>query len=146
AEERSRGLEIRERRGPGLVLALDRRALAEARNLSVPQLDLDDIVLVARLAGDHERLRQLQRGDPGGQLHGRNTNSAFMQWFFAPRDKGGRMKGLIVLATGILTALALTAVPATAGHQAAYADVCSGWEAAGAGVFDSLGSIASAQS
>ena len=56
------------------------------------------------------------------------------------------MKGLIVLATGILTALALTAVPATAGHQAAYADVCSGWEAGGAGVFDSLGSLASAQS
>ena len=56
------------------------------------------------------------------------------------------MKRLIVLATGILAALALTAVPATAGHQHASAAVCSGWEAAGAGVFDSLGSLAAAPS
>ena len=56
------------------------------------------------------------------------------------------MKRLIVLATGILAALALTAVPATAGHQYASADVCSGWEAAGAGVFDSLGSLATGPS
>jgi Pregnancy-associated plasma protein-A len=53
------------------------------------------------------------------------------------------MKGLIVLLTGILAALAVTAVPATASREAAYADVCSGWEASGAGVFDSLGSLAS---
>jgi hypothetical protein len=51
------------------------------------------------------------------------------------------MKGLIVLATGILAALAVTAVPATASREAAYTDVCSGWEAAGAGAFDSLGSL-----
>ena len=56
------------------------------------------------------------------------------------------MKRLIVLATGILAALALTAVPATAGHQYASADVCSGWEAAGAGFFDSLGSLATGPS
>ena len=65
AEERARGLEIGERRRPRLVVPLDRRALAEARDLSVPQLDLDDIVLVARLARDHERLGQLQRDDLG---------------------------------------------------------------------------------
>jgi hypothetical protein len=56
------------------------------------------------------------------------------------------MKGLIVLVTGILAALALTVVPATAGQQAARADVCSGWEAAGAGVFDSLGSLSTGPS
>ena len=48
-----------------LVVALDRRALAEAGELSVPQLDLDDVVLVARLARDHERLCQLQRRRSG---------------------------------------------------------------------------------
>ena len=35
----------------------------------MPQLDLDDVVLVARLARDHERLGELQRRDPGGHLH-----------------------------------------------------------------------------
>jgi hypothetical protein len=49
---------------------------------------------------------------------------------------------LIVLATAILAGLALTAAPATAGVQSSRADVCTGWEAAGAGVFDSLGSLA----
>ncbi|MDQ3067153.1 MAG: zinc metalloprotease [Actinomycetota bacterium] len=56
------------------------------------------------------------------------------------------MKRLIVLAAGILAALAVTAVPATAGHGAENSGVCNGWEAAGAGVFDSLGALATADS
>ena len=69
AEQRSRCLQIRERRIAGLVVPLDRRPLAEAGERSVPQLDLNDVVLVARLARDHERLGELQGDDPGGQLH-----------------------------------------------------------------------------
>jgi Pregnancy-associated plasma protein-A len=49
------------------------------------------------------------------------------------------MKGLIVLATGLLAALAVTVAPATAGQATvAGSDVCSGWEAAGTAAFDSL--------
>ena len=52
------------------------------------------------------------------------------------------MKQLIVLATGVLAALAMTVAPATAGQaSAAGSNVCSGWEAAGAGAFDSLGAL-----
>ena len=53
------------------------------------------------------------------------------------------MRRLIMLATGALAVLACTAAPATAGptHHADE-NLCSGWEAAGAGVFDSLGSLA----
>jgi hypothetical protein len=56
------------------------------------------------------------------------------------------MKRLIVLVTGILAALALTAAPVTAGGHSVGGDVCNGWEAAGAGVFDSLGSLAASPS
>lgn len=52
------------------------------------------------------------------------------------------MKRLIVAATTALAALALSAAPATAGVEAGSAE-CTGWEAAGAGVFDSLGALAS---
>ena len=45
AEQRSRCLQIRERRLDRLVVPLDRRPLTEAGELSVPQLDLDDIAL-----------------------------------------------------------------------------------------------------
>ena len=52
------------------------------------------------------------------------------------------MKRLIVLATGLLAALAVTVSPATAGQaSAATSGVCSGWEAAGAAAFDSLGAL-----
>ena len=53
------------------------------------------------------------------------------------------MKRLIVLATGLLAALAVTVAPAGAGQasSAANAGVCSGWETAGAAAFDSLGSL-----
>ena len=52
------------------------------------------------------------------------------------------MKRLIVLATGLLAALAVTVAPASAGQApAANSGVCSGWEAAGAAAFDSLGAL-----
>ena len=49
------------------------------------------------------------------------------------------MKRLIVLATGLLAVLAVTAAPG--GARPLQSDVCSGWEAAGAGAFDSLASL-----
>jgi hypothetical protein len=48
-------------------------------------------------------------------------------------------KRLIVLATGLLAALAVMAAPGTA--QTLRSDVCSGWETAGATSFDSLASL-----
>jgi hypothetical protein len=49
------------------------------------------------------------------------------------------MKRLIVLAAGVLAALAVTAAPGVA--KPFGGDVCTGWEAAGAGSFDSLASL-----
>ena len=49
------------------------------------------------------------------------------------------MKRLIVLAASVLAALAVTAAPGSA--QPVRSDVCSGWEAAGAGSFDSVGAL-----
>ena len=49
------------------------------------------------------------------------------------------MKRLIVFATGLLAALAVTA--ASGGAQPLRSEVCSGWEAAGAASFDSLGAL-----
>ncbi len=51
------------------------------------------------------------------------------------------MKRLIVLATGILAVLAVTAAPATAGPGNEASRVCNGWEAAGSGSFDSLSAL-----
>jgi hypothetical protein len=52
------------------------------------------------------------------------------------------MKRFMVLVTGLLAALAVTVAPATAGHEhAANNAVCSGWETAGAGAFDSLAAL-----
>ena len=51
------------------------------------------------------------------------------------------MQRLLVLATGLLAALAVTAAPAQAGPQPTGGAVCSGWEAAGAGAFDSLSAL-----
>ena len=54
------------------------------------------------------------------------------------------MKRLTLLGTAVLAALALSAAPAAAAPAAASApSLCTGWEAAGAGVFDSLGSLSS---
>ena len=62
-------LEVRERRLGGLLVALDRRRLAEAGHAVVLDLDEDDLGGVLRAAGDDERLGELERRDPGGQLH-----------------------------------------------------------------------------
>ena len=62
-------LDERERRLGRLVVALDRRRLAAADVRAVPQLDLDDVLPVARLARDHERLGQPEAGDGGFDLH-----------------------------------------------------------------------------
>lgn len=52
------------------------------------------------------------------------------------------MKKLVLLGTVALAALALTAASATAGADyPAAANVCTGWEAAGSGAFDSLSSL-----
>jgi hypothetical protein len=48
------------------------------------------------------------------------------------------MRKLIVLAAGLLAALAVTATPVGAAGPSA---LCSGWEAAGAGTFDGLASL-----
>ena len=62
-------LDERERRLGSLVVAVDRRRLASTDVLAVPQLDLDDVLPVARLAGDHEGLRQLEADDAGVDVH-----------------------------------------------------------------------------
>ena len=62
-------LDERERGLGRLVVALDRRGLAAADVRAVPQLDLDDVLPVARLARDHERLGQPQADDSGVDLH-----------------------------------------------------------------------------
>ncbi len=52
------------------------------------------------------------------------------------------MKRIVLLAAGVLAALAVTAAPATsAGHTAFGSAECTGWEADGAGAFDSLASL-----
>ncbi len=53
-----------------LVVALDRSALAEAARPFVAQLDDDDVRGVGRVARDRERLGELERDDPGRDLHG----------------------------------------------------------------------------
>ena len=74
AELRCRRLEVPERGLARLAVALDRRPLAEAAEAVVVELDLDDVLLVARLARDHKRLRESQGDDPCGQLHRRNPS------------------------------------------------------------------------
>lgn len=57
------------------------------------------------------------------------------------------MKKIVLIATGVLAAMALTAAPAmSAGHAAAGSAECTGWETDGAGAFDSLAAITSAAS
>ena len=70
AEQRRVLLDVGERGLRRLLVAVDRRALAVADDAVMPQLDLEHLLLVARLARDHERLGEAQGHDPGGQLHG----------------------------------------------------------------------------
>ena len=66
-------LDVRPRRLGRLLVAVDGLRLAEARDTGVPELDDDHVLAVARAAGDDERLRQLERDDPRGDVHGRNV-------------------------------------------------------------------------
>jgi hypothetical protein len=77
-------IEIGERRLARLLVPLDRCALAEPRDAVVGQLHLDDIVLVARLAGDHEGLREPEGDDSCVQLHGRNLTRRLHKRFARP--------------------------------------------------------------
>src|SRR5206468_11413196 len=52
-----------------LAVALDRRALPEARDAVVRDLHLDHLCRVLRLARDHERLRKVERRDAGRDVH-----------------------------------------------------------------------------
>ena len=67
-------LEVRERGFRRLVVALDRRRLAESGAAVVLDLDLDDVGLVVRLARDRERLGETKRRDAGAHLHPGNPN------------------------------------------------------------------------
>ena len=62
-------LDERERRLGRLVVAVDRRSLAPADVTGVAHLDLNDVLPVARLTSDHERLGQAQPDDGGRDLH-----------------------------------------------------------------------------
>ena len=142
-------LEVRERGRARLVVALDRRALAEAGDAVVAQLDLDDVVLVARLARDHERLGEAQGDDPGGELHRRNPNRTELQNCFAPPNLAHRITTKGENDEAIDRARDRAAGGARRHGRAgdrrsgvrSELGVCSGWEAAGAAAFDSLGAL-----
>jgi hypothetical protein len=51
------------------------------------------------------------------------------------------MRKLVLLATGALAALAVTAAPAGAAVRAPASYLCNGWEAAGAGTFDTVSAL-----
>ena len=53
----------------GLVVALDRRALAVSRHALVGQSDVDDVREVRRLPRDDEGLSELQPDDPSLDVH-----------------------------------------------------------------------------
>ena len=57
------------------------------------------------------------------------------------------MRKLVLFATAALAAMAVTAAPVSAGgHAASASGVCTGWEAAGSGSFDSLASLTASSS
>ena len=66
-------LDVRLRRLGRLLVPVVRLRLAEARDAGVPELDDDDVLGVVRAARDHERLGQLERDDPRGDVHRRNV-------------------------------------------------------------------------
>ena len=69
-------LDVRQRRLGRLAVVVEGLRLAEAGDAGVPELDHDDVLGVARAAGDDERLRKLERDDPGGDVHARNVPTA----------------------------------------------------------------------
>ena len=69
AERTGVRLDERERRGGGLLVAVDRCPLATPDQVAVPHLDLQDVFEVARLPRDDERLGQPQPDDLGPDLH-----------------------------------------------------------------------------
>jgi hypothetical protein len=58
-----------QRRRRRLAVVLDGRRLAAADEVAVPELDLDDVNRVPGLARDAERLGELERHLPGGDVH-----------------------------------------------------------------------------
>src|SRR5947199_4495433 len=62
-------LEIGKRALGGLAVVVDRRGLAEPGHGSVTQLDLCNMLRLRRPARDHEGLGEVERDDPGAQLH-----------------------------------------------------------------------------
>ena len=62
-------LHVRECRLRRLVVPVDRRRLAVPAHAAVHQLDLDDVLGVARAARNDERLRELEGDDPCRDLH-----------------------------------------------------------------------------
>jgi hypothetical protein len=66
-------LDERECRFGALLVAVDGRRLAAPDEAVVLDLDLDDVLPVARLAGDHERLGEVQADDSGAHLHRRGA-------------------------------------------------------------------------
>ena len=70
-------LEVRERRRGRLAVALDRRRPRRTRRCrSCRSSTWTTSAVVARLARDHERLGELERHDPGGQLHAAYTRTS----------------------------------------------------------------------
>ena len=67
--------QVAESRLRRFLVARDRRRLAEARDAVVTDLDPDDILGVAGAARDDERLRELERLDPGRRLHAADANT-----------------------------------------------------------------------
>src|SRR5262249_2523758 len=59
-----------------LAVALDRSGLAAPDMVAVPDLDLDDVRPVRRLAGDHEGLREAEADDGGLDQHERSLMRA----------------------------------------------------------------------
>ena len=66
-------LDVRPRRPDGLAVVGVGLRLAEAGDAGVAQLDDDDVLGVAGAARDDERLGQLERDDPRGDVHSRNV-------------------------------------------------------------------------
>ena len=84
SEQRPGLLEPRRRRFDRLAVAVDRRGFAVADETVVADLHLDELDRVLRLAGDDERLRELERDRSRRQLHARRSYAGSV------RDDGER--------------------------------------------------------